>query len=61
MLSTCCLGVGVTFENIEKLPYATMLKFHKLCADKDKYETDIASMIAGADSKQINLEYWVKD
>ena len=61
MLSTCCLGVGVTFENIERLPYATMLKFHKLCADKDKYETDIASMIAGADSKQINLEYWVKD
>lgn len=61
MLSTCCLGVGVTFENIDKLPYATMIKLQELCANKDKFETDMASLIAGADSKKINLEYWVKD
>ena len=61
MLSTCCLGVGVTFENIDKLPYATMMKLQELCANKDKFETDMASLIAGADSKKINLEYWVKD
>lgn len=61
MLSTCCLGVGVTFENIDKLPYATMIKLQELYANKDKFDTDMASIIAGADSKKINLEYWVKD
>ena len=61
MLFRSCLGVGVTFENIDKLPYATMMKLQELCANKDKFETDMASLIAGADSKKINLEYWVKD
>lgn len=61
MLATCCLGVGVTIWNIKDLPYAAMMKINELMANKDKYETDVASLIAGADSKQINLEYWVKD
>lgn len=61
MMATCCLGVGVTVFNIDKLSYAAMMKFHKLSAYKDKFETDTASLIAGADSNKINLEYWVKD
>lgn len=61
MMATCCLGVGVTVFNIDKLPYSTMMKFHQLIAYKDKFETDTASLIAGADSNKVNLEYWVKD
>ena len=29
--------------------------------NKEKYETDIASIQAGADSKKINPKYWIKN
>lgn len=57
----CAYNIGVTHENIGQLPYYT---FHELLArarEKEKYELDIQSLLAGASSKKIKPKYWVRN
>ena len=57
----CCMGIGLTPLNIGKISYSALRIISKMRQDKEKYETDIQSLLAGADSKKMKIEYWIKN
>lgn len=59
--SLCCLGIGVTLQNVGDL---SVYSFHELLdrsQAKEEYETDMRMLLAGADSKKIKPSYWIKN
>lgn len=59
--SMCCLGIGVTLQNVGDL---SIYSFHELldrAQAKESYETDIKMLLAGADSKKVKPKYWIKN
>lgn len=56
----CCMGIGITPLNIGELSYAAAIKIFEACSRKEKYELDIKSLLAGADSKKVKPEHWIK-
>ena len=61
MLSICCMGIGITPLNIGELSYAALGPLMATYQNKEKYEIDIDSLLAGADAKKIKPEYWIKN
>ncbi len=61
LASICCMGIGVTPLNIGEMSYASLGILMNTYQNKEKYEIDIASIQAGADSKKINPKYWIKN
>ena len=57
----CCMGIGVTLLNIGEMSYASLGTIMKMYQDKEKYELDIKSLLAGADRKKIKPVYWIKN
>ena len=55
----CCMGIGVTPLNIGEMSYASLGVIMKMHQDKEKYELDIQSLLAGADRKKIKPKYWI--
>ena len=58
--SICCMGIGLTPLNIGELSYAAISLIHTY-QEKEKYELDIQSLLAGADSKKIKPKYWIRN
>lgn len=61
MASICCMGIGITPLNIGELTYASIEILMRTYQEKEKYETDIRSIQAGADQKKINPKYWIRN
>ena len=61
LASICCMGIGITPLNIGEMSYAAVGVLTETYQSKEKYEIDIASLQAGADSKKINPKYWIKN
>ena len=61
LASICCMGIGITPLNIGEMSYAALGVIMSTYQNKEKYEIDIASLQAGADSKKINPKYWIKN
>jgi hypothetical protein len=61
LASICCMGIGITPLNIGEMSYASISILINTYQNKEKYEIDIASIQAGADSKKINPKYWIKN
>lgn len=61
LASICCMGIGITPLNIGEMSYASIGILMDTYQNKEKYEIDIASIQAGADSKKINPKYWIKN
>lgn len=61
LASICCMGIGITPLNIGEISYASVGILMNTYQNKEKYETDIASIQAGADAKKINPKYWIKN
>ena len=61
LASICCMGIGITPLNIGEMSYASISILINTYQNKEKYEIDIASIQAGADSKKINPNYWIKN
>lgn len=59
--SICCMGIGITPLNIGELSYCAIGELMARYREKSKYELDIDSLLAGADSKKIKPKDWIRN
>ena len=59
LVSICCMGIGLTPLNIGEISYAALGKIIDRYQRKEVYETNIKSILAGADAKKIHPKYWI--
>ena len=59
--SICCMGLGITPLNIGELSYCAIGEIMSRYREKSKYELDISSLLAGADSKKIKPKDWIRN
>ena len=61
LTAICCMGIGITPLNIGEMSYAAVGRIMRMMQDKEKYDIDIRSLLAGADSKKIKPKYWIRN
>ena len=61
LVSICCMGLGITPLNIGEMSYVAMESILRKYQEKEKYDLDIKSLLAGADSKKIKPKYWIRN
>lgn len=61
LVAICCMGIGLTPLNIGEMSYAAIGPLMAMSADKEKYDIDIRSLLAGADSKKVKPKYWIRN
>ena len=61
LVAICCMGIGITPLNIGEMSYAAIGPIMKTSQEKEKYDIDIRSLLAGADSKKIKPKYWIRN
>ena len=61
LIAICCMGLGITPLNIGEMSYASIGSIMSMMQDKEKYDIDIRSLLAGADSKKIKPKYWIRN
>lgn len=61
LFSICCMGLGLNPLNIGEISYASIPALVRYYQEKDKYETDVKSLLAGADSKKVKPKYWIRN
>ena len=61
LVAICCMGIGITPLNIGEMSYAAIGPIMKMSQEKEKYDVDIRSLLAGADSKKIKPKYWIRN
>ncbi len=59
LVSICCMGIGLNPLNIGEMSYAATKLLVEKYQQKERYEVDIRSLLAGADSKKIKPKYWM--
>jgi hypothetical protein len=59
LTSICCMGIGINPLNIREMSYAAMNKLMSKFQQKERYDIDIRSLIAGADAKKVKPQYWM--
>lgn len=59
LVSICCMGIGLNPLNIGEISYAAARRLVEKYQQKEKYDIDIKSLLAGADSKKIKPKYWM--
>lgn len=55
----CCMEIGLTPLNIGEISYAAVQPLMKIYQQKERYDIDIKSLIAGADPKKVKPKYWI--
>ena len=61
VVSICCMGIGITPLNIGEMSFASLNAIMRKYQEKEKYHIDIDSLLAGADSKKVKPEYWIRN
>lgn len=61
LASFCCMGLGLSPLNIGEMSYVAFEAILAQYQAKEKYEIDIDSLLAGADSKKIHPKYWIRN
>lgn len=61
LAAICCMGIGLTPLTIGEMSYATVSTLIEVYQTKEKYETDIKSLLAGAESKKVKPKYWIQN
>ena len=61
LTAICCMGIGITPLNIGEMSYAAVGPIMSTMQDKEKYDIDIRSLLAGADSKKVKPKYWIRN
>lgn len=61
MASICCMGIGMNPLNIGEMSYVAMQALLSQYQFKEKYQIDVDSLLAGADSKKIKPQYWIRN
>lgn len=59
LVSICCMGIGLNPLNIGEISYAATKQLVEKYQQKERYDIDIRSLLAGADSKKIKPKYWM--
>lgn len=59
MSSLCCMNVGITWNNIKEVPIYTFYELLGRNQMREKFDLDTRSLLAGADSKKIKVNYWI--
>ena len=59
LVSICCMGIGLNPLNIGEISYAASKRLVEKFQQREKYDIDIRSLLAGADSKKIKVQYWM--
>ena len=60
LVSICCMGLGITPLNIGEMSYIAMDSILRKYQEKEKYQLDVDSLLAGADSKKVKPKYWIR-
>ena len=61
LVSICCMGLGITPLNIGEMSYVALEAILRKYQEKEKYQLDIDSLMAGADSKKVKPKYWIRN
>ena len=61
LASISCMGMGLNPLNIGELSYAAIPVLIGTYQQKEKYQLDVDSLLAGADSKKVHPVYWIKN
>lgn len=61
LVSICCMGLGITPLTIGEMSYASVSPIIRTYQEKEKYQLDVESLLAGADSKKIHPKYWIRN
>ena len=61
LVAICCMGIGITPLNIGEMSYASISPIMTMLQNKEKYDIDIRSLLAGADSKKVKPKYWIRN
>lgn len=61
LASICCMNIGISPLNIGELSYAAVHLLFSTYQEKEKYESDVSCLLAGADSKKIKPKYWIRN
>ena len=61
LVAICCMGIGLTPLNIGEMSYASVGEIMKVMQTKEKYDIDVRSLLAGADSKKVKPKYWIRN
>lgn len=61
LCAICCMGIGLTPLNIGEISYASVGLIINMYQQKEKYQTDVDSLLAGADPKKVKPKYWIRD
>ena len=61
LASICCMGIGLTPLNIGEMSYAALNLLTRIYQEKEKYDIDIRSLLAGADKKKVKPKYWIRN
>ena len=59
--SISCMQLGLNPLNIGELSYAALPALLATYQEKEKYEIDVRSLLAGADSKKVKPKYWIRN
>ena len=59
LAAICCMGIGLNPLNIGEISYASVTYLIDMYQQKEEYNTNIRSMLAGA--KDVKLKYWIRD
>lgn len=59
--SLCCMGIGITPLNVGEISYAAVSELIARYQEKEKYQLDIDSLLAGADKKKVKPKYWIRN
>lgn len=59
--SISCMKMGLNPLNIGELSYAAIPLLIATYQEKEKYELDVKSLLAGADSKKVKPKYWIRN
>lgn len=60
MAAICCMGLGLNPLNIGDISYASANILINQYQSKERYQLDIDSLLAGADSKKVKPKYWIQ-
>lgn len=61
LAAICCMGIGLTPLNIGEMSYANVPWLISITQQKESFNIDIQSLLAGADSKKVKPQYWIKN
>jgi len=61
LAAICCMGIGITPLNIGEISYACVHWLIAMEQQKEAYDIDIRSLLAGADSKKVKPKYWIRN